>query len=239
MRERDGARTAWLTLAALAVVASQEVGAQRAAGGPDPALRPWHPVIGVAGAWTGAEDLGRVDADMRRAGVGATPGTFTLFTTESERAGAASAELAVTLPVTTRWAVTVRGATARPTLATTIAADTEGAPEVEAAEQLSEYTVDLSVAFQLPRLGGRRARPYLVAGVGYLRQLHDDNVLVETGSTWHGGAGMRVWLRGGDRRSKAVGLTGEARWVWRSGGIAFADGARSMPAMAVGCFVGF
>ena len=230
-----------LVLAALVVLAPREAIAQATAVRPDgPTLRPWRPVLSVAGAWTGPHDLGRVDAQTRRATVGtATPLAFTLFTTESTLGGAPSAELALTMPVTRRWAVTVRGAAARPTLTTTIASDAEGAPRVDATDQVSDYTVDVSLAYQLPRLGGRRARPYLVAGGGYLRQLHEDNVLVETGRTWHGGAGMRVWMRGGDRRTRGVGLTGEVRWAWRSGGIAFTSGARAMSAAALGVFVGF
>ncbi|MEP7117888.1 MAG: hypothetical protein ABI880_09910, partial [Acidobacteriota bacterium] len=212
----------------------------QAGAGAGPALRPWHPVLSIGAAWTGAQDLGRVTAEMRRAAVGVTaPSPFTLFTTESTLGSAVAGEFAVAVPVTAHWAVAVRGSAARPTLTTVISADAEAAPNTEASEQISDYAVDGSLIYQLPRLGGRRARAYVLAGGGYVRQLHEDNVLVETGSAWHGGAGLRWWLRGADGRARAMGLTGEARWVWRSGGITFTDGTRSAPNAAVGVFVSF
>lgn len=214
--------------------------AQAAAGSGGRALRPWRPVIGVGGAWLGAQDLGRVTAQTRRAAVGVTaPQLFTLFTTETNLGGAPAAALSVTVPITRQWAVVVRGGAARPTLTTTITGDAEGAPATEATEQTADYTVEASVAYQLPRLGGRHARAYLLAGGGYLRQLHEANVLVETGHSWHTGAGLRWWLRGGDGRARALGLTGELRWVWQSGGIAYTTATRSIPAAAAGFFVSF
>ena len=225
----------WMTMAGLVALAPSAALAQSG-----PALRPWRPVFEIAAGWTGASDLGRVDATTRGALVGAaTAPAFRLFSTESELGATLAAGVSVALPVSRQWAVAVRGSAARPTLSTRISADAEGAPSVEATETVSDYTVDLSVLYQLPRLGGRRARPYLVAGGGYLRQLHEDNALVDTGRTWHGGGGLRWWLRGGDQSTRAVGLTGEVRWVWRSGGITFEDGARAMPAAALGLFVGF
>jgi hypothetical protein len=233
---RPGTRRAALLTVAVLLAGAPPVA--RAQSGP--ALRAWRPVFELAAGWNGASDLGRVEATTRAASVGtATAPAFRLFTTASELGAAPGAVVAVLLPVSRQWAVAVRGAAARPTLTTRISNDAEGTPSAEATEEIADYTVDLSVLYQLPRLGGRRARPYLVAGGGYLRQLHEDNALVETGRTWHGGGGLRWWLRGGDQTTRAVGLTGEVRWVWRSDGIAFADGARALPAAALGLFVGF
>lgn len=226
-------------VAALLVLAPGAAHAQGSAT-VDPVLRPGRPVVSVAGTWMGAQALGRVDATTRRASIGATtPSPFALFSTDSTLGGAAGGEVAITVPVTRYWAVSVRGATARPTLTTAISADSEGAPNVEASEQVADYAVDVAVLYQLPRVGGRRARPYLTVGGGYLRQLHEGNTLVETGRTWHGGAGLRWWLRGAHRGRWPVGLSGEVRWVRRTGGITFSDGAGSAPAAAVGIFVGF
>jgi hypothetical protein len=231
-------RCRWVALWTVTALLAMAPSVARAQAGP--ALRPWRPVVEMAVGWSGTSDLGRVDATTRGTSVGtATAPAFRLFTTASELGAAPTAAVSVALPVSRQWAVAVRGAAARPTLTTRISADAEGAPTVEATEEVSDYTVDVSVLYQLLRVGGRRARPYLVAGGGYLRQLHEDNALVVTGRTWHGGAGLRWWLRGGDQATRAVGLTGEVRWVWRSGGIAFEDGARTMPAAALGLFVGF
>ena len=86
---------------------------------------------------------------------------------------------------------------------------------------------------------GSRTRLYLLAGGGYLRQLHEDNVLVETGATGHAGGGARVWLAGGHGSGIEAGLTGDVRWTFRSDGIAFEDGVRSLPAVSLRAFVGF
>lgn len=233
---RTGVAATIIGFALLLVLAPTAVRAQDNG----PALRRWRPVVGLSGTWLGAQELGRVEAVTRRASLGATsPAPAALFTTSSTLDGAAGGELTLTVPVSARWAVSVRGAAARPALTTAVSADAEGAPNAEATEQVSDYVVDAAVLYQLPRLGGARARPYLTAGGGYLRQLHEDNALVETGRTWHGGAGLRWWLRGGDRGTRPIGLTGEVRWVWRTGGISFSDGARGAPAAAVGVFVGF
>ncbi len=235
-------RAAFTLVVAAALLLGLAPGAVQAQDGAptEPALRRWRPVISVAAAWLGSQDLGRVDATMRPAAVGpATAAPFTLFATDSTLGGSGGGELSMAVPISRRWAVSLRAAASRPTLTTAISADAEGAPNVAATERVSDYVIDVALLYQLPRVGGRRVRSYLTAGGGYLRQLHADNVLVDTGRTWHGGAGLRWWLRGGSGRIRPVGVTGELRWVWRTAGIAFTEGARSAPAAAVGMFVGF
>lgn len=236
--------TAWRRVAVcvallLALVAREARAQAPASASAVPALRPWRPVLALGGGWLGAQSLGRVEAVTRGAVVGSTAPAFRLFTTESTLQASPFGEVTLSLPLTRALAVSVRGAAGRPTLSTAISGDAEGAPAATVTETIADYTVDLSLAYQLPRWGGRRARPYVTAGGGYLRQLHDDNALVETGRTWHGGAGLRWWLRGGGAGTRPVGLTGELRWVWRRDAIAFASGARSAPAAAVSLFAGF
>lgn len=229
---------AWLAM--VIALAARDVSAQSApSASAAPALRPWRPVLALGGGWLGAQSLGGVEAVTRGAVVGSTAPAFRLFTTESTLRASPFGEVTLTLPLTRVLAVSVRGAAGRPTLSTAISGDAEGAPAATATEAIADYTVDVALAYQLPRWGGRRARPYVTAGGGYLRQLHEDNALVETGRTWHGGAGLRWWLRGGGAGTRPVGLTGELRWVWRRDAIAFVSGARSAPAAAVSLFAGF
>lgn len=206
-----------------------------------PAWRPWHPVISLGGGWVGADALGSVTAGSRAAGLGTlTPPAFTLFQTESTLDGAPRADAAIAVPVTQTLAVEIAGSIARPTLTTSISRDAEGAPATSASERIDEYTVGARVLYDLPRWTfGRRFRPFVAAGGAYLRQLHDEQVLVETGQVWSAGAGLRVWLRGpGPRRGPSIGLTAETGWSWRTGGIAFTDGARGVPTASVRAFVG-
>lgn len=226
-----------LALAVCALVGTAGAAAAQNSTGPD--LRPGRLLVGVGGGWTGADALGGADAAVRQAATGtAAPPTSALFKTDSEIGAAPAAEAALTLAVTRAWAVEVRGSLARPTLTTTITADVEASGTFTATERLSEYVVDASAIYHLgrPRLGAR-TRLFVLAGGGYLRQLHEDNVLVDTGATWHVGAGARLWLRGGDRRQRDVGLTGEVRWMWRKDGIAFDDGVRSVPTASLRFFV--
>jgi hypothetical protein len=226
-------------LAALAVVAAgpPPALAQSAA----PSLRPGRIVIGIGAGWFAGEDLGTGRAQTRASAVGTTrPPAFTLFTTESRLGGSAAVGGTVTVAITRTWAVEARGRLRRPTLTTTITGDAEAAGTFTATEDVAEYVVDGSLLYH-PGWGGlgSRTRVYLLAGGGYLRQLHDDDVLVATGATLHGGAGARVWLAGGRGRGLDAGLTADLRWVVRRDGITFRDGTRSLPAIALAAFVGF
>ena len=105
-------------------------------------------------------------------------------------------------------------------------------------EDVDDYTVGGRVLYEVPRLSiGKRARPYLLAGGAYLRQLHEDQVLVETGQAWTAGAGLRLWTAGA-RQGRSLGVTTEFAWQWRTGGIAFTDGARGVPSFALRLFAG-
>ena len=44
---------------------------------------------------------------------------------------------------------------------------------------------------------GSRLAPFVAGGAGYLRQLHEDRTLAETGQIYYAGGGARYWLRGG------------------------------------------
>jgi hypothetical protein len=205
-----------------------------------PALwRPWRPVISLGGGWTGAEALGTVRAETRATGLGTlTPSAFPLFTADSTLEGAPRAELAVAVPVTRSLLVEMLGTVARPTLSTAISRDAEGAPATTVTEDVGDYTVGARVLYEMPRLAfGGRARPYLLAGGAYLRQLHEDQVLVETGRAWTAGAGLRVWIAGA-RQGRSLGVTTELAWQWRTGGIAFTDGVRGVPSISLRLFAG-
>jgi hypothetical protein len=74
--------------------------------------------------------------------------------------------------------------------------------------------------------------------VGYLRQLHEGRLLVETGTTVHFGGGVHYWWRTGGRGRRPLGARGEARVVRRSGGIEFNDRGRTFVTLTVLAFIG-
>jgi hypothetical protein len=231
-----------LAAAAVVLTAATPGLAQPAARAPLPSWRPWRPVISAGGGWIGADAVGAVTAETRTATIGtSSPPPFPLFRTDSTLRSAARFEAAIGVPVSTSLMVEVLGSVARPTLSTAISGDVEGARSATATEWVDEYTVGARLIWDLGRWEwGGRARPFVAAGGAYLRQLHEDRVLVETGQVWSAGGGVRVWLRrGGPRLGPSIGAAGEIGWSWRSGGIAFVDGARSMPTAGLRAVVGF
>jgi hypothetical protein len=121
-----------------------------------------------------------------------------------------------------------------------ISDDAEADANVQLGEDVLQYTVDVSGLWQVPGIAlGRRVRPYVIGGGGYLRQLHEGRLVAETGNLFHAGGGVYVWLTGGSNSARAIGLRAEARFVRRSGGIEFEDASRNYPAFSVLGFVGF
>ena len=84
---------------------------------------------------------------------------------------------------------------------------------------------------------GPRVRPFVLAGGGYLRQLYDERTLVETGSLYYAGAGVRYWLRGGDGQRRSVGLRADGRAQWRRDGVEFEGKTRVAPVVTLHLFL--
>lgn len=227
-----------LSLVAVAVVAVTPAQAQPA--GP-PSWRPWRPTVAVGGTLSGAESLGVRTIEARAVAVGtATPPAFTLVRAESTLGHRVGGDLVIALPVTPALAVEARGTVARPRLTTRLSGDPEGATGDASTERVTDVEIGGRVSWLVPAgPWPRRLRPFVAAGGAYVRQLHQDRILVETGSAWRADLGTHVWLRGGHRHGLALGLTAEVGWHWRTGGITFDDGVRSAPAATVRMFAGF
>lgn len=207
-----------------------------------PVFRPWRPLVSIGGGLTGGDALGERTIETRSAAVGTvTPPPFTLFRTDSTLERGGRGEAVVAVPITRTLSIDLVGTAARRTMRTAITGDAESAPATSASQRVSEYLMGARASLLLPgRWLGRRARPFATVGGAYLRQLHEDNVLVETGQAWTAGAGVHWWLRGtGGRPVASLGLTAEAGWQWRSGGIAVDDGVRGLPTASLRVFAGF
>lgn len=234
-RTRSAAIAGVLTLTLATTAAAQS-------GDESPSFRPWHPLVSIGGGVVGREAIGERTIETRAVATGTTtPPPFTLFRTESTLDRGGRGEAVIAVPVTRTLSIDLFGTAGRRTMTTTISGDAEGAPSTEATQDVSEYVVGARASLLLPgRWLGRRARPFATAGGAYLRQLHDDNVLVETGQAWMAGAGVHWWLRGSTGGSAvALGLTTELGWQWRSGGLAFDDGVRGLPTASLRVFAGF
>jgi hypothetical protein len=73
--------------------------------------------------------------------------------------------------------------------------------------------------------------PIVVAGGGYLRELHDGQSLVETGQIYYGGVGIRVALATDRSALSRVSLRAEARARWRRGSSSIDTGVRAAPSI--------
>lgn len=215
-------------------------GAHRAEAQSDgPGLRPRHLTVSAGLLVSGGYPVGDRNAEIRRNAAG-TPGPFTLFRADSSFEGTNGLEARVGFALSRTLAIEVGGTYAKPELGITISQDRESTGAVRVAEQIAQYTVDVNGVFQLPRVTlGSRMRPYAIFGAGYLRQLHEDRLLVETGRVYHVGAGVRYWLRGGSATSRALGVRADGRYVRRGGGVDFEDTSRSYPVFSVLGFAGF
>lgn len=204
-----------------------------------PGLRARHFTVGAGGVWSGAYEIGDAAAELRSNSVGATPPPLTLFTAKSQVTSATSPELRVGFAVTRRTMIEVGVALTRPHVAVEIAGDLEAPSQQLRGEAIQQYLIGGGVTWQLPIRTGDRLAPFVSGGATFLRQLHEDRTLAETGQVYYAGGGARYWLRGADGSSRALGLRGDARVNFRRKGIDFEDQMRTYPTLSIAVFVGF
>ncbi|HUQ88152.1 MAG TPA: hypothetical protein VM096_11375 [Vicinamibacterales bacterium] len=220
--------------AALIVAAPVAASAQDA-----PVLRAHHVTVGGGLVWSGGYDIGDATARMRGNGPGAAPPDVFLFTAKSRITSASSPELQVGFAATERVALEFGFAFSRPHVAVAIAGDTEAPSQELPGEQLHQYLIGGGVTWQVPVGMGSRMATFVSGGAAFLRQLHEDRTLAETGEVYYAGAGARLWLRGGHAQASALGLRGDARMNFRTNGIDFEDTMRTYPTLSLSVFVGF
>lgn len=183
--------------------------------------------------------LGAADANLR--GNSSSPQTVRLFATSSDvgRAPVWHARLAFSL--TRRLVLEGSVARSNPEVRVATSADIEGAAPITIAEAVDQYFIDGGVLVMLDELRiGRQVVPFVAAGAGYLRQLHEGRTLVEQGEVYHAGGGVKHWLLA--RRAGAVrtvGLRGDATVYFLRRGISFDGHLKSHVAISGGAFVGF
>ena len=203
-----------------------------------PQLRDNRVTINAGITWLGGYDVGTSTAQLRGNGTGATTPPFTLFTADSHFVTTAAPELRVGVSLTPRLTIEGGASFSHPRIAVGIAGDAETAAQDLPGEELQQYIFDGGLSWQLPIHTGRRLAPFVMAGAGYLRQLHEDRTLAETGGIYYAGGGARFWLRGGHDNSRPIGLRSEFRINLRNNGIDFEDKMRTYPTLSVFVFIG-
>ncbi|MDO8681500.1 MAG: hypothetical protein Q7R30_23530 [Acidobacteriota bacterium] len=204
-----------------------------------PTLRAHRATVSGGVTWSGSYPVGTRNAILRSSVVGASPPPFTLFSAASTVASIAGLEGRVGFAVTRNLVVEIGGAFAKPRVSTAISADPEVAAQVLEGEELQQYAFDAGAVWQLPFRFGRRARPFVSGGGGYLRQLHEGRTLVETGQIYYAGGGVRYWIRGGSGTRRSLGVRADARATWKKDGIDFDNRTRTFPTVSAFVFFEF
>ena len=188
-------------------------------------------------AWSGGYDIGDATAQLRGNGTGATAPPFTLFTADSRITSATAPELRVGFAVTRR--VCDRGRRDR----VAAARRRQRSPAMRKrrrrscpAKSWSNICSTAALTWQLPIRIGRRLAPFVTGGAGYLRQLHEDRTLAETGQIYYAGGGARYWLRGG-HGPVAPSACAAIRVNLRRNGIDFEDRCGTYPTFSLSCLL--
>lgn len=203
-----------------------------------PQLREHHVMFGAGLMWSGSYGIGDAAAQLRGNSTGTTAPSFTLFRADSNVARVIAPAMTIGVALTRRLAIEAAAAFEQPHITVTITGDPEAPTQELMGEKLEQYRFEAGLNWQLPTAMGVRLAPFVSLGGGYLRQLHEDRTLAETGQIYYAGAGARYWLRGEAGRSLAFGLRGDVRVNLRRQGIDFADQARVFPTLSLAAFLG-
>jgi len=227
-------RLAQLALMCVALVAASGLASAQDA----PSLRAHRFTIGGAIVWSGAYDIGEATAQLRGNGPGASAPPVTLFTSDSRVSSVPSPELRIGFAMTRRLALEFATSVTQPHVGVAIAGDTEAPSQQLLGEKLEQYLFEGGATWQLPVRLGTKLAPFVAGGYAFLRQLHEDRTLAETGQVYHAGGGARYFLRGGHGAGRPVGLRGDARVNFRRHGIDFEDTMRTYSTFSLSVFVG-
>jgi hypothetical protein len=191
---------------------------QPSSGGP---FRPWSIEVDAGLLWSSGIDLGSTTASIT---ANQTPAAdYPLFETAADLDAAPRFEGRIGLWITRTIGVEGAFQYSRPRLETRISGDVENAPVVTATADLSRYVIDVSGVVHLTRFRiGRSGMPFVLGGVGYLRELDDAQALAETGRLYHAGGGFKYLFASRSRGLvKGFGIRGDARLYFKDGGYEF------------------
>jgi hypothetical protein len=233
MRARDPRR--WIRRLAAATVCALGTLLLPAAAGAQPRFD-----VSVSGAWWDGYDLGSERASITGPQT-PTGSPVTLFDTETRVLPGPGAELRIGWRVLRGLYAEATGGLGVNDLETRISGDIEAAPDVTVSSPLTQITVEGGALLEVAtlRMAAGHLVPFVTGGGGYLRQVHEDRVLVETGRTIYGGAGVkwRPAIAAPRGLIQRLVLRADARLVSRTAGVDVRDTRRNYITVSAG--VGF
>lgn len=178
--------------------------------------------------WIGGSNIGRRDAEETTAG----GGVYTLFASNSTLGGTTAVETTLGVRLSRLLHAEMVVSYGQLRLRTQLTSDVEGIPDTEASESIGQLTLEGSalidlVAWRLPR----QAMPFLTAGGGYLRHLHEGRMFVETGTVFHAGGGLLVPI-GSAAAGAGPALRFDVKAMIRNGGVIPDDAPHVSPSFA-------
>jgi hypothetical protein len=191
-----------------------------------------------AGAlWVGPQALGSNAANETTS----TATSLRLFSTSSDLAGAVGVDGRVGVRLSPALVATAEASYTKPQVRVSISNDTENSTPVTAIETTQQYMIGGAVMWFLPyRFNASRVAPFVTAGGGYLRQLHEAATLVVTGRYYQVGGGVTyLFASRPNRVLKGLGFRAEARAIVRQHGVAFDTSAHLAPVLAAALFARF
>lgn len=223
-------------IAALAVVAVFAVSSRDARAQTSEAPIPGRVEASVGVLWAGHQTLGDGAAN-ETTGAG---GSMRLFTASSDLAAAGGVDGRVAVRVLRSLEVAMEASYAKPKLNVALSNDIENAPPVVATETMQQLMLGGNVVWYLPSGGRARLAPFATGGGGYLRQVHEDGTLVDTGRYYQFGGGVKyLFFSHPASHLTALGVRVEARAVLRAKGVAFDEKVHASPAFGAALFVRF
>ncbi|HXG53959.1 MAG TPA: outer membrane beta-barrel protein [Vicinamibacterales bacterium] len=177
--------------------------------------------------WTGGTDQGNATATLTR-NPSTGSGAFELFRSDATVGSVVGLQARFGVYLSSSLSLEAGAQLARPELRVRLTGDSEGAPDVTATESITSYVFTGSVVYHVRRSG--RFRPFLLAGAGHVRDLHEGSDLVETGPEYHAGGGVKFWLGNGRRK---FGLRSDVGISARDGGVGADEERRIVPTAAI------
>jgi hypothetical protein len=193
-------------------------------------------------ASVGALSIGRQSlgaADMTE--TTPTGGGLKIFTTSSELSSVFGWEGRFALRVLHSLEVEVQGSYGHPEVRVAITGDSEGAAAVTAVETVQQYTIGGGAVWYPPlTLFASRLVPFVTGGMGQLRQMHQDRILLETGRYVQVGGGVKFFFFSRPRGFvNALGARLDVRALVRTRGLAFDESGHASPAVGVSALMRF
>jgi hypothetical protein len=182
--------------------------------------------VTVSGAWWDGYDLGQQRATLTGPQT-PTGSPVTLFDSDATIVSGPGAELRLGWRLFRGVYAEATGGVGVNSIEARVHDDIEQAPPITVTSTLTQVTIEGGALVELPavRLGSGNLLPFVDGGGGYLRQIHEERVLVETGRTLYVGGGVKWHSVAAQPRGLVQRLVvrGDARLVSRTGGVDVAD----------------